>query len=68
MEQVLGRPLKKSERVHHKNGDRGDNRPDNLELWSVRKDPAGQRAVDLARERLKVLTPEGRRRLFEEFE
>lgn len=68
MERHLNRVLGPKERVHHKNGDRSDNRPENLELWSVGKDPAGQRAVDLARERLKVLTTEERICLFEEFE
>lgn len=45
METILGRPLTSDENVHHKNGDRGDNNPTNLEVWS-KKQPPGQRVRD----------------------
>jgi hypothetical protein len=69
MERLLGRPLTQYETVHHRNGQRSDNRTDgplrdwrsgNLELWSKRQ-PPGQRVADkvaFAIELLREYAPE----------
>ena len=45
MSEHLGRPLLKGENVHHINGNRADNRLENLELWTTNQ-PSGQRVED----------------------
>ena len=55
MQEMLGRHLVAGENVHHKNGDRQDNRPENLELWS-RSQPSGQRVEDKVNWALEIIT------------
>jgi hypothetical protein len=53
--QHLGRPLRDDESAHHRNGDRTDNRLENLELWS-RWQPSGQHIDDKVEWAIELLT------------
>lgn len=46
MSEILGRPLTRQETVHHKDGNRANNDPDNLELFTSNH-PSGQRVEEL---------------------
>lgn len=55
MSNHIGRPLVKGENVHHINGNRHDNRIENLELWSSVQ-PFGQRVEDKINYALEILS------------
>ncbi|MEU3455587.1 HNH endonuclease [Micromonospora sp. NPDC006766] len=65
---LLDRELLPEENVHHLNGVRHDNRPENLELWT-KKQPPGQRVEDkvaFAREMLALYGTEDERARYAE--
>ncbi len=55
MENKLNRELYPNENVHHLNGNKEDNRPENLELWSTSQ-PPGQRISDKIKWAKEILT------------
>jgi hypothetical protein len=48
MSQMLGRPIRRGESVHHRNNIKHDNRPENLELWHIHQ-PRGASVEDTVR-------------------
>jgi hypothetical protein len=64
MTRHLGRPLKSHETVHHRNGDRADNRIENLELWLGRHG-RGQSLADRIADAVELLREHAPHRLKE---
>lgn len=64
MEQHIGRRLLPDETVHHINGNKTDNRLENLELWAS-KHPKGQRIPDLVEYAVEILRRYAPERLVE---
>jgi hypothetical protein len=64
MEQHLGRKLAKYETVHHKNGDRSDNRVENLEVKASRHGP-GVEPIEQILKLVEHLTPDQKKVLYE---
>lgn len=54
MAEMLDRPILADETVHHKNGQKDDNAPSNLEVWTSRH-PKGQRAEDVVEWAIEML-------------
>lgn len=64
MEAMIGRPLTRQENVHHKNTNRLDNRPENLELW-ISSQPSGGRVEDMVSHAVEILARYAPHRLAE---
>ena len=58
MSEHLKRPLERYENVHHLNGNRADNRIENLALWTTQQ-PSGQRLQDKITHAIKLLKENG---------